>query len=561
MFDISFALGIIFFAAIIGGRISKRLHVPKVTGYIIVGLLVGPSVFNWIDQSHINNLHILSQVAMALVLFIIGGNFKLSKFRRIGRKIIPIAFWEITFTFLAVLIGLWSFSGKWDLALILGSLAIATAPITTIMVLKEYDSEGPISDNLTILLGINNAASIILFEMSLLFVHLMKNMASVSLSYQASQIVWDIIGAFLFGTIFGLAVSYLNQKISGKEKIVFFLAVVMGIIGLSNYSHVPYMLTFLVMGIVVANSSEFLQEIIKEMERIGNPIYVAFFVVAGSSLHVDHLMQIGLLGIGYVIFRGIGKYVGAYYGARRANSSSQIKNLIGLGLFSQAGVAVGLAMILFERDQSLGAPVLTVILSSVIVFEIIGPILVKSIIVKGGEVKITNLIGYTSPRPPLGIMAVVDSVRESLGLESWRSEVSIESIQVMHAMRKNVKSLNVRANFSEILKFIEYSDYNTFPLVNDNNLFEGVISFQEIRDLVYDESLTQLIIAKDFARHKDMFVLPDDSMEVALQTFENNKVDCLPVVDSMEEKTLVGMLEQKDVVKIIMQKRLQNESP
>jgi CBS domain-containing protein len=98
-------------------------------------------------------------------------------------------------------------------------------------------------------------------------------------------------------------------------------------------------------------------------------------------------------------------------------------------------------------------------------------------------------------------------------------------------------------------------------LVNDNNLFEGIISFQEIRGLVYDESLTQLVIAKDFARHKDRFVLPDDSMEVALQTFENNKVDCLPVVSSKEEKTLVGMVEQKDVVKIIMQKRLQNESP
>jgi CIC family chloride channel protein len=186
---------------------------------------------------------------------------------------------------------------------------------------------------------------------------------------------------------------------------------------------------------------------------------------------------------------------------------------------------------------------------------------VKSIIVKGGEVKITNLIGYTSPRPPLGIMAVVDRVRESFGLESWKSEVSVEDIQVMHAMRKNVKALNIRANFPEILKFIDYSNYNTFPLVNDNNLFEGVISFQEIRGIVYDESLTQLVIAKDFARHKDMFVLPDDSMEVALQTFENNKVDCLPVVNSMEEKTLVGMLEQKDVVKIIMQKRLQNESP
>lgn len=327
MFDISFALGIIFLAAIIGGRISKRLHIPKVTGYIIVGLFLGPSIFNWIDRSHLDSLNIISQVAMALILFNIGGNFEISQFKKVGRKILPIAFWEITFTFLAVLIGLWVFSGKWNLALILGSLAIATAPITTLMVLKEYDAEGPISDNITILLGINNAAAIIFFEMSLLLVNLTKDMASVSLSYQASQIVWDIVGAFLFGTISGLALSYFNQKISGKEKIIVFLAVVMGIIGISNYYHVPYMLTFLVMGMVVANSSEFLQEIIQELEKIGNPIYVAFFVVAGSSLHVDYLMQIGLLGIGYVIFRGVGKYFGAYYGARRANSSSQIKNL------------------------------------------------------------------------------------------------------------------------------------------------------------------------------------------------------------------------------------------
>lgn len=195
------------------------------------------------------------------------------------------------------------------------------------------------------------------------------------------------------------------------------------------------------------------------------------------------------------------------------------------------------------------------------VFEIIGPVLLKSIVVKGGEVKVVNLIGYTSPRPPLGMRAVVDSIRESLGLELWRSEVSLERIEVMHAMRKNVKALNIRANFQEILKFIEQSNYNTFPLVNDENLFEGIISFQEIRDLVYDESLTQLVIAKDIAKYKDMFVLPDDSMETALQTFESNNVDSLPVVNSVDEKTLIGMVEQKDVVKIIMQKRLQNESP
>ena len=552
MSHIAVSIGLIFLAAAVGGRAAAFFHIPRIVGYLLGGLLMGPSVLGLIPASHLESLHPLLDLAMAFIMFSIGGEFKLSHFRKIGRRILPLSIGEILCTFTLVSVGLLLLGQRGEVAFLLGALAVATAPVTTVIVLREYDSEGPVTDDILALVGINNAVSIIAFEMVFLLIYILGGTTQEASSTYYVSILWSLLGSIVYGISGGIIISYINLKIGPRERTAVLLTVMFGIIGLSTLSNVPYLLSFLIMGATVANISEFAREISKELESLSAPIYVLFFVVSGGTLHLENLKMVGIAGVGYVLFRGLGKYFGSFLGAMRNKKSSiQEKHYTGLGLFSQAGAAIALALIAIQRDPVLGKEVMTVILSAVIIFEIAGPILLRTAIVRSGEVKIINLMDLT-PASAYGfnLRVLLTRLFESLGLKTRGEKKKIEDLQVSHLMRRNIPAVHATDSLNALLSLMEHSRHTFFPVIDDNNYYQGLISLEDIRDALYDPILSKLVIAADLAGNEELYVTPQDSLETALELFKSMPVNCLPVVNEKDEKLLVGLLEQRDLLNV-----------
>ncbi len=165
-------LGLLMAAALVAGGLGEFLRLPKVTSYLLVGMVLGPSVLNWVPPTHVEMMEPLTQLAIALVLFNLGCHFPMARLRRIFGRAVRLSAGELAMTFLLVAVGLMILGESWPAALLLGALALATAPATTILVLKETESEGPVTEYLHALVALNNLASIVLFELLFVAIHL-----------------------------------------------------------------------------------------------------------------------------------------------------------------------------------------------------------------------------------------------------------------------------------------------------------------------------------------------------------------------------------------------------
>ncbi|MBC8203910.1 MAG: cation:proton antiporter [FCB group bacterium] len=552
--EIALQLGLLFLSAVVFGRIARLFKTPRVAGYLIGGMILGPHFLGLIESDSLSVLEPLTKFALALILFEIGTNFEFKRVKQQGRNLLPIIIADVFITSLFVFFSIFLSGGGLKIAALLAVMAIATAPATTMLVLKEYHAEGEMTDKLISLVGINNMASIILFE--IILVLMFQHSGIIQLLSNLSVSILYIISACVLGIISGVLISYLEQKVTGSERIILFIAIVVIVFGVSQLFNLPYMLLFLIMGLTVVNTSDFTMEILVELDRIGWPLYVLFFLTAGAKLHLDSLQSLGIISIVYILARSIGKIGGIAVITKLIRRLPDNSAKIGPALLSQAGVAIGLTMNASQRLPDIGAELETVIVSTIVVFEILGPILVRMSVVGAGEVKIIHLIDRPLTTPySLSIRALAKKLAAQAGVGPWESPANIAKLQVHQVMLKNIKSIPVEATFPEIMSFISHSRFNIFPVTSTDRHYEGVISYPEIREVIYDPQLFHLMIAKDFARMKHARIETNKSLNDALEKFHELNMDCLPVVDSSNEK-LVGMLEQREVLRLCGKNRL-----
>jgi len=256
-------------------------------------------------------------------MFNIGGEFTASHVRRFGRKLLTVAACEMGLTWLLVGGGIWALSGDGALAVIVGFIAMATAPATTLMVVKEYESEGPLTSNLIALVGINNFLCLMLFPF-LLFA-LMDGDVQFHLPFI------EVGKSLLLGVVLGLALSFFEEHThSPKQQVVLGFCSIALVVGLAYAWNSSGMMSALVMGIVKVNSSMRGQVLFERIDSAAYPFYVLFFVVAGANLHLKTLLYAGALGVIYIIARASAKIVGAAWGAHVAGFSSDLKGYWGL---------------------------------------------------------------------------------------------------------------------------------------------------------------------------------------------------------------------------------------
>jgi len=390
--DLLFLIGIVLVLGLIGGKIFNKLKFPAVVGYIIIGIFLGPSVFGIFKLDLLDRMGIITDFALGIIAFIIGNELRWGILKKFGGKIITILFLQAIATFILVAFGVYLLTHNLALSLILGSLGVATAPAGTVVVLQELKAKGPLTTSLLAIVGLDDGLAIIMYGFaSALAMFSIGGSKGVSLQ---SALEWSLLrvgGAVVLGILLGLALSYVVRKRHGRDEILTWsLGAILICAGLANFLHFSLILATIVLGMTVANIFSFSgRRTFEAIQSITNPIYIAFFVLAGAHLQVGLLPKMGLLGLVYILARAFGKIGGASLGAYVSKAEMNMRKYLGFGLLSQAGVAIGLAMVVqreFGLYGELATVTITIIATTDIIHEIFGPLGVKYAIGKAGEI-------------------------------------------------------------------------------------------------------------------------------------------------------------------------------
>jgi Kef-type K+ transport system membrane component KefB/CBS domain-containing protein len=557
-------VAVIFLGALAGGRLASLCRIPRVTGYLLFGLLAGPSfarivgVPPLISGEALVELRILADIALALILMNIGGLFQFEHLRRWKSRIALFSLSEIFLTFLLVsggtfllnltvvhksVPGLTLLQTSFFFAVFLGIIAVATAPAATLMVIREYEADGPVTSTVLTLVGLNNLVSVLGFAV---IAHLL-----IRPEEGLVLLLIRMAGPIIIGVAGGLLMSIWAQRLElQSEHKLLLLGGATAVTALCRTLEIDPLLASLALGIALANSSPRWHRLTEALRQVDYLLYVVFFVLAGANLHIETLGHIGLLGVGYVAARTVGKLVGTTIGARLGAFGEREQAYVGLTLLAQAGVAIGLAHTLVRQWPAGGPLVETVVLGSVVVFELVGPLAVRHGLVRAGEVPILSLLQKRAPQGGLeGLHSVVQHFRTSLGLPAGHSLRDPGDILVRHIMRQNVETVRNNTPYNELLRFIAHSRYDRFPVVDGEGRFLGMIDYTEIRNLLFEPSLVPLVVAGDLVTGKDRAVTPDQPLREALTILQENRhVSYFPVVDPAHPEHLLGLLSQNDLL-------------
>lgn len=398
--DVLGVIGVTSVAAYLAGQLIKRLGIPQVVGFVVMGALLGPSFLNFIPRELNNELLFVTEIALGLIGFEMGAHLHFADLREMSLSILFIVLFEALGAFLLVSGGVYLLTGSMQISLIFGALATATDPATTVDVLSEYGAEGPLTTRLLAVVGLDDALSLLLFSIgATLTESLLAGGEAVSVIEILELPVFEIGGSLLLGVIFGWALNQVMNRVTTGPRVHDAMILPIGTVfilsGISNALNLSLVLTTMTLGVFVVNASPVNGRFIRStVERAGPIVFVLFFLLAGARLTVSALPTMGVLGIVYLLLRGGGKVFGARLGGILGQTEPQVARYLGLGLLAQAGVVIGLALdseIRFGQygteGEALGALVLTVITATTLVAQIIGPIGVKAAIGRAGEIR------------------------------------------------------------------------------------------------------------------------------------------------------------------------------
>jgi Kef-type K+ transport system membrane component KefB len=390
------SVGLILMAALLAGHLAQLARVPEVTGYLLIGVLIGPAALDLISHENIATLGFLSDVALGLILFNIGAIFEASNFRRVGPGVVRVTLWEATLAFGLVCVVLLLSGMTWPLALLLGVVAMETAPATTVMVLNEYDAQGPLTDRLLALVALNNVYVLVMFGVVTAGLTLFTSAGDGWLisGYRAVHgLLWTTIGSIALGALLGLLMDFwaARAKESGEAMILSIGAVLIAV-GASRSLGLSPLISTLALGATVANASAHGDHLLRALGRMDPPLYAAFFVLAGAELVPSSVFGLGLIGVGYAVARTAGKIAGAHIGLRGQDVSPMVRRQLGFCLVSSSSLAVGLTIQIRSAFPEYAATVTGIVLAAVVIFEIAGPLLTRRALLKTGE-------AHTMPEP------------------------------------------------------------------------------------------------------------------------------------------------------------------
>lgn len=407
------AIGVAIMAGLLMTRVLKKLNVPAVTAYLIAGLLIGPNCLGRLINvpglgfhsfEEVGSFGLISDVALGFIAFNIGNEFRLSALRKTGRQATVIAVIQALTATAFVDVGLLLLhlilKEKLPVStcLTLGAIATATAPAATLMVVNQYKAKGSLTDLLLPIVALDDAVGLIVFAVSF---GIAKAMNSGVFSVVAMvvnpllEIVMSLGAGALLGWIFSVMEGWFHSNSKRLNLAVGFVILAAGLsklkISLGGGVEIGFssLLMCMMLGTIFCNLSDFSEEIMYKTDRWTAPLYVLFFVLSGAELDLSVFGELAVVGIGlvYIITRSAGKYLGASFSARLMKCEPNICKYLGITLLPQAGVALGMSVTVAAGLGEEGAVIRDIVLFSVLIYELVGPMLTKWALTKSGDIQ------------------------------------------------------------------------------------------------------------------------------------------------------------------------------
>ena len=403
------SLSIALAAGLFMSRFSKLLGLPSVTAYLVAGILVGPYCLGkigigglgFVSGDNVKEFEIISNVALGFIAFAIGNEFRLSQLKQIGKKATFIGILQAVITSLVVdaaLISLHFVIGDklpLPMAITLGAIAAATAPAATLMVVRQYKAKGKLTDLLLPIVAIDDAVGLVIFAVSFGISKALSH-GTVNITAIILEPILEIVCSLLLGTVMGFLFTWCEKHFSSNSKrlslsITFVILTVA--ISMLKFEiggiHIGFsaLLVCMMLGTMFCNLCDFSAEIMHKTDSWTNPLFTLFFVLSGAELELSVFTDITIVGIGaaYIISRSLGKYFGTYASTKLSHCEPHIQKYLGITLLPQAGVALGMSVTAMELGE-VGQLIRNIVLFSVLVYELVGPLLTKIALTKAGEI-------------------------------------------------------------------------------------------------------------------------------------------------------------------------------
>jgi Kef-type K+ transport system membrane component KefB len=424
-------LGLVTLIAFYFGGLARRVNLPSLIGFMAFGVVLGPSVLGLFQSDHdgivgnLSRFSFITEVALGFVAFTIGAELSMRSLRQMGRGVVSIILMESFGAFLVVMGVVYALTRSWPLALLFGAVAPASAPAGTVAVIQEYRAKGPLTQVLYAVVGFDDGLAILIFGFAAALAKVILltslNVTEGSDTFMAAMKTpaMEIAGSLVVGTVMGFIFCQLVRRLQHpRDMLIMVFGTVLTATGIASHFHLSLILTNMVIGFVLVNTRHrtLVQRVSAPLQEVMPLMFVLFFCMAGAHLNIEELPKLGVVGVAYVFARSAGLIGGSRLGASLGRADEKIKKYVGLGILSQAGVAIGLSLIIQKEFSELasrpevaasiekmgvagqvlydpvamGAVLITTITATCIVFEIIGPILTKYALTKAGEIHPTE---------------------------------------------------------------------------------------------------------------------------------------------------------------------------
>jgi len=399
--DSLFYVGLIFVLGALMKWVSSKLNVLYVVGYLTLGFILGPKMLNIVPQEFIDGSHVIIDLSLALISVLVGANLKYNLLKDVWKQIVVISIFEAIFTFIfigTIFYMLFDFldmgfgtNYQLTIALIFGALASATAPATILAVIHQLKIKNRFSAFLLGVVATDNAITLILFSLVVI-----STRASTEFAGYNYETVFVIVPIIFFTILIGVLGAFISEFIDRvfknfkSIKTTSTLGMIFLVYSISSYFGLDPMLASLVMGVVMANISKSFFVVKEEFDyHLQDIIFLLFFTISAMHLNLEFIFYMPWVIFIYVLFRILGKVVGVYVGGKVAGANKNIQKYLGIALFPQAGIAIGLSLSLqTELGFETVAPiVLNIIIATTMIHEFIGPLVTKYVLIKNKNCK------------------------------------------------------------------------------------------------------------------------------------------------------------------------------
>lgn len=526
--NIILLIGIAVFGGTVGARLFQRLSIPRIVGYVAMGILLGP-VLGILSQKTIEDLEPFNLFALGIIGFLIGGELKRDIFVKFGRQVIAILLFEGLVAFL--LVGSLSFGimlafSDWKTALavavVFGAICAATDPASTMGVLWEYKARGPLTAMLTAIVALDDALALTLYAICVSIAGVIIGHGEVGLAGALLSALYEITGSVIVGVLAGFLLNWILKRTNEPERmLVFSISSALLITGVAITLELDVIISTMALGVTLVNVGS--RKVISSFDlvrRFASPIYVLFFVLVGARLTVSGLNTQVLLLVGaYIAGSVIGKTSGAWFGAVHSGAVPTIRRYLGFCLYQQGTIAIALLLMASSRfEGQVRETMLAVIIAGVFVLQLAGPFFVRIGTRKAGEA----------------------------GLNISEDDL-IQTYTVADVMNREVPIISSGSLIQEVLSLVSTTDGFYYPVVDREENLIGAITLDGIKRTFATQELNDWLVALDIVEPLVGTVTPEIALSDAIEKTRELDAEQLPVVAAEDGNHYVGILDRRSV--------------